>query len=88
MPAVYMIEEIESAVARFDEMRAREQQQLRSILHKYANGEASLDESYCELLEEGLIPMPQRCGLKAKRQEGESEEKALKELIIRRLAKS
>ncbi|NPV63037.1 MAG: hypothetical protein HPY61_10510 [Methanotrichaceae archaeon] len=62
-----MLEQIEKqAVDRFPSRSRKEQEQIAVILKKYANGEISLDEAYYELLEDELIPMPQRCGMHAK----------------------
>ena len=35
----------------------------QAILKRYVDGEVGLDETYYELLEGELIPMPQRCGM-------------------------
>ena len=43
--------------------------------------EIGLDEAYYDLLEDELIPMPQRCGMSAKIPVTEEDEKRLKEKI-------
>lgn len=61
-------------------MNAGEQKATRAILQRYLDGKIGLDEAYCELLDESLIPMPSGCGLKAKINSPD-EEARLKELI-------
>lgn len=72
--------QIEKAVERFPKMSANEQNAARAILKRYVDGKIGLDEAYCELLDESLIPMPSGCGLKAKIHSPD-EEARLKELI-------
>ncbi|OPY54536.1 MAG: hypothetical protein A4E49_00847 [Methanosaeta sp. PtaU1.Bin112] len=57
------------------------QEKMRAILKRYAMDEISLDEAYYDLLEEELIPMPQRCAMSAKIPLTEEDEKRLKEKI-------
>ena len=49
-----------------DAKNAQDQEKIRAILKRYAAEEIGLDEAYYDLLEEELIPMPQRCALSAK----------------------
>gem|GEM_PF-360895 len=55
---------------------------ISAILNRYAKGEIDLDEAYYDLLEGGLIPMPQRCSMSAKRPVAAEDELRLKERII------
>jgi len=57
------------------------QEKMKAILKRYAMDEISLDEAYYDLLEDGLIPMPQRCGMSAKIPVTKEDEKRLKEKI-------
>ena len=58
---------------------------ILAILKRYAADEIGLDEAYYDLLEEELIPMPQRCGMSAKIPLSEEDEIRLKEKIRSRL---
>ena len=57
------------------------QEKMKAILKRYAMDEIRLDEAYYDLLEDGLIPMPQRCGMSAKIPVTKEDEKRLKEKI-------
>lgn len=50
-------------------------------MKRYSDGEIGLDEAYYELLEDELIPMPQRCAVSAKIPFTEQDEIGLKEKI-------
>ncbi|MDD1762567.1 MAG: hypothetical protein LUQ59_10080 [Methanothrix sp.] len=50
-------------------------------MKRYSDGEMGLDEAYYELLEDELIPMPQRCAVSAKIPLTELDEIRLKEKI-------
>ncbi|HOT06914.1 MAG: hypothetical protein A4E45_00104 [Methanosaeta sp. PtaB.Bin039] len=79
-----MIEEIEQAVQNISKMNPAQQAGVRLVLGRYASGDVTLDEAYYQLLDESLIPMPSRCGLKAKI-EPLGQEERLKDLIRRLL---
>ena len=57
------------------------QEKTRAILRRYAMNEIGLDEAYYDLLEDELIPMPQRCGMSAKIPVTKQDETRLKERI-------
>jgi len=59
---------------------------MKAILERYAEGSIGLDEAYYEMLDEELIPMPQRCCLSAKIQTTAEDEQRLKEKIMLRLS--
>ncbi len=61
-----MHKQIEQALDKIDSTSLKNQEEIRSILRKYVDGEIGLDEAYYELLDGELIPMPQRCGMSAK----------------------
>jgi hypothetical protein len=61
-----MRKQIEQAVERIESSSKENQEKIRAILKRYVEGEIGLDEAYYELLEDELIPMPQRCGMQAK----------------------
>lgn len=70
--------EIKQAVDGLQGLSLDKQTKIKTILRSYADGEIGLDEAYYELLDNDLIPMPQRCGMHAKIQDDEG---ALKEYI-------
>jgi len=77
-----MLEQIEQhAVEKFGSKSKREQEQILSVLKRYAQGDIGLDEAYYQLLEEELIPMPQRCGMHAHIKTSAEDERKLKERI-------
>lgn len=55
---------------------------ILAILKRYASGEIGLDGAYYDLLEDELIPMPQRCGLSARVPVTEEDEQRLKKRIL------
>ncbi len=61
------------------------QEKIKAILKRYLSGEIGLDEAYYDLLEEELIPMPQRCGMSAKIPHTAEDEMRLKEKIRSKL---
>ena len=73
--------QIEQALEKIDSSNRPNQEKIKAILKRYANGEIGLDEAYYDLLENELIPMPQRCGMSAKIPVTEEDEKRLKEKI-------
>ena len=76
-----MYKQIERALEKMDSSNKPNQEKIKAILKRYANGEIGLDEAYYDLLENELIPMPQRCGMSAKIPVTEEDEKRLKEKI-------
>jgi hypothetical protein len=61
-----MRKQIDQAVERIESSSKENQEKIKAILKRYVEGEIGLDEAYYELLEDELIPMPQRCGMQAK----------------------
>jgi hypothetical protein len=61
-----MRKQIEQAVEKMGSSSKGNQEKIKAILKRYVKGEIGLDEAYYELLEDELIPMPQRCGMQAK----------------------
>jgi hypothetical protein len=61
-----MRKQIEQAVEKIGSSSKGNQEMIKAILKRYVEGEIGLDEAYYELLEDELIPMPQRCGMQAK----------------------
>lgn len=76
-----MYKQIEQALEKIDSSSKPNQEKMKAILKRYAMDEIGLDEAYYDLLEEELIPMPQRCGMSAKIPVTEEGEKRLKEKI-------
>lgn len=76
-----MFKQIEQALERISSSGKPKQEKMRAILKRYAMDEIGLDEAYYELLEDELIPMPQRCGMSAKIPVTKQDEKRLKEKI-------
>ncbi len=70
--------EIKQAVDDLQGLSQDKQTRIKKILRSYADGEIGIDEAYYNLLDNDLIPMPQRCGMHARVQEDEGE---LKEYI-------
>jgi hypothetical protein len=73
--------QIGQALEKIDSSSKPNQEKIKSILKRYAMNEICLDEAYYDLLEDGLIPMPQRCGMSAKIPVTQEDEKRLKEKI-------
>ena len=69
-----------------DAKNAPDQEKIRAILKRYAAEEIGLDEAYYELLEEDLIPMPQRCALSARIPQTAEDEIRLRETIRSKLS--
>jgi len=78
-----MIEQIEQALERWDTTSRENQEKTKAILRRYLKGAIKLDEAYSELLDEDLIPMPQRCGMYSHAGEDEGR---LRERIIKKLS--
>lgn len=76
-----MYKQIEQALEKIGTSGMTNQKKMKAILKRYAMDEIGLDEAYYDLLEEELIPMPQRCGMSAKIPITEEDEKRLKEKI-------
>jgi hypothetical protein len=73
--------QIEQALVKMDSSSKPNQEKMKAILKRYASDEIGLDGAYYDLLEDELIPMPQRCGLSAKIPVTEEDERRLKEKI-------
>jgi len=73
--------QIEQALEKMDTLGKAKQGKIKAILERYARDEIGLDEAYYDLLEDELIPMPQRCAMSAKIPVTEEDEKRLKEKI-------
>ena len=76
-----MYKQIEQALEKIDTLGKAKQEKIRAILERYARDEIGLDEAYYELLEDELIPMPQRCAMSAKIPITADDEMRLKEKI-------
>jgi hypothetical protein len=76
-----MYKQIEQALEKLNSSSRPNQEQIRAILERYAAGDIGLDEAYYELLEDELIPMPQRCSMSAKVPTTKDDELRLKEKI-------
>lgn len=61
-----MRKQIEQALENIDSSSGKNREKIKAILKRYMDGEIRLDEAYYELLDNDLIPMPQRCGMHAK----------------------
>lgn len=80
-----MYKQIEQALEKMDSSNKKTQEMMSAILKRYAADEIGLDEAYYDLLEEELIPMPQRCGMSAKIPLAAEDETRLKEKIRSKL---
>ncbi len=69
-----MQKQIEQALDKFGSLPKGNQEKMRAILKSYVDGEVGLDEAYYELLDQELIPMPQRCGMHSKMPDQDEEE--------------
>jgi len=78
-------EQIEKALKEIDAKNVPDQEKLMTIFKRYVTGDIGLDEAYYDLLEEELIPMPQRCALSAKIPHTAEDEMRLKEEIRSKL---
>ena len=81
-----MYKQIETALEKMASSSPTDQEMMKSILKRYAEGSIGLDEAYYELLDEELIPMPKQCCLSAKIQTTAEDEIRLKEKIMVRLS--
>lgn len=81
-----MMEQIEQLVERFECLKERERNDAASILKKYAKGEMDLEELHYTLLDGGLIPMPSRCTMYHKPEQGPEAEEALRRLIKEKIS--
>lgn len=80
-----MYKQIEQALEKIDSSSKPNQVKIKAILKRYAMDEIGLDGAYYDLLEDELIPMPQRCGMSAKIPVTKEDEKRLKEKIKKML---
>jgi len=78
-------EQIAKALNEIDAKNMPDQEKMRTIFKRYVTGDIGLDEAYYDLLEEELIPMPQRCALSAKIPHTAEDEMRLKEEIRSKL---
>lgn len=78
-----MFRQITQAIDKLGTLSKDNQDRIVAILRRYSLGDISLDEAYYELLEEELIPMPQRCSMSAKIPSTAEDEVRLKERISR-----
>ena len=76
-----MYKQIEQALEKIGSSSKPNREKIKAIMKRYAMDEINLDEAYYDLLEDELIPMPQRCGMSAKIPVTEQDEKRLKEKI-------
>lgn len=76
-----VLKQIEHALEKLESSSRQSQEKIKAILKRYASGEIGLDEAYYELLEDELIPMPQRCTMSAKVPTTADDELRLKEKI-------
>lgn len=76
-----MHRQIKRALENISSSSLPKQEKMKAILKRYSDGEMDLDEAYYELLEDELIPMPQRCAVSAKIPFTEQDEIGLKEKI-------
>jgi len=81
-----LYKQIEQALKEMDARNVPDQVKIRAILKRYVAEEIGLDEAYYDLLEEELIPMPQRCALSAKIPHSAEDEIRLKEKIRSKLS--
>jgi hypothetical protein len=86
MRSLAVYKQIETALEKMASSSPRDREMMKAILKRYAEGNIGLDEAYYELLDEELIPMPQRCCLSAKIQTKAEDELRLKEKIMVRLS--
>ncbi len=77
-----MRKQIEQVVEKIGSSSKENQEKIKTILKRYVEGEIGLDEAYYELLDDELIPMPQRCGMQAK-VPGQDEEELKKKIRAR-----
>ena len=80
-----MYRQIEKALKEIDAKNMPDQEKMRAVLKRYVMGDIGLDEAYYDLLEEELIPMPQRCALSTKIPHTAEDEMRLKEEIRSKL---
>jgi hypothetical protein len=78
--------QIEKALKDMEAKNAPDREKMKAILKRYAAEEIGLDEVYYDLLEEELIPMPQRCALSARIPQTAEDEIRLRELIRSKLS--
>jgi predicted nucleic acid-binding Zn-ribbon protein len=81
-----VLKQIDHALEKLESSSKQNQEKIKAILKRYAAGEIGLDETYYELLEDELIPMPQRCTMSAKVPTTADDEQKLKEKIKRSLS--
>jgi hypothetical protein len=73
-----VFKQIEQSLEKMASLSPAKQEKMKAILMRYAADEINLDQAYYDLLEDELIPMPQRCAMSAKIPVTEEDEKRLK----------
>ncbi len=58
-----MLKQIENVLEKMDSRSNQNRKRIGEILGKYLENKIKLEEAYYDLLDEELIPMPQRCGM-------------------------
>jgi hypothetical protein len=76
-----VFKQIEQALEKINSSSKPNQEKKKAIQKRYAMDENGLDEAYYDLLEDELIPMPQRCSMSAKIPVTKQDEKMFKEKI-------
>lgn len=81
-----MHRQIEQALENISALSQEKSKAIRNILSNYVNGEIELDEVYYELMDNDLIPMPQRCNMFPKHETSPVEEENFKNYIKMKLS--
>jgi hypothetical protein len=76
-----MHKQIEQVLENLSTLDREKSNAIRDILSRYAHGEIELDEAYYELMDNDLIPMPQRCSMFPKQETSPKEEENFKNYI-------
>jgi hypothetical protein len=87
-PMVAIIQQIRSAIDSSGNFSDNDMVRFKIILKRYLLGEIKLDETYYDLLDIELVPMPSRCNMyssNGSEMNGNVDENSLKSLIRNRL---
>jgi hypothetical protein len=76
-----MQRQIEQVLENLRTLSQEKSNAIKNILSRYVNGEIGLDETYYELMDNDLIPMPQRCTMFVKHETSPEEEENFKNYI-------
>jgi hypothetical protein len=76
-----MQRQIEQALENLGTLSQEKSNAIKNILSRYVNGEIGLDEAYYELMDNDLIPMPQRCTMFVKQETSLEQEENFKNYI-------